>query len=387
MCVVKKAPAHARDTVLAIDRLVGFDRPGRQGRGHRERFHGRARLEAVNDGSVAAVRRRVFGRLVRVERGIVRKREDLPGRGIHHHDASAARLERAHAQRELSLCDVLNRFVDREHHALPLHRPVILHVVREDDMAATVADRFHASIRTAKSILVGELDAFDASSIDVRKAQQMRREVAVRVVATCLGRQLEARDVELANACSLVRRDTAFDPNEVAIGCQSLCQPLRIDVENLGDTLRDGSGVLLHRFEAPGIRVHAVDVRADCQLGAVPVVNRPSTGRHPKLPKVLVLGHFTQAIPGCDLKVEGANDDSHRDAHHARAEQRDPRSKPTLPTILHRTLPAAVRLRLSVMVTMRVGLGTSIPRVPRAMVSMRPLCRSVAASIESRRRS
>jgi hypothetical protein len=91
------------------------------------------------------------------------------------------------------------------------------------------------------------------------------------------------------------------------------------------------------------------------------------------VPKVLPFSHFTQTIAGCDLNVKSANDDQHRNAHHAHAEHRDSRPKPTLPPVLHRTLPAAARLGFSFMVTMRVGFGTSMPRVPRAMVSMRPL--------------
>ena len=381
--IVKEAPAHARDPVLTIDRLIWLDRSGRQCGRHGERFDGRSRLEAVDDGAVAPVRRGMFGRLVRIERRVVRQRKDLAARGIHHDDAAPPRLERAHAQCELTLRDVLNCLVDGEHDALPLDRPVVFHIVREDDVTAPITDGLDPPIGAPESLLVRELNAFDAPSVDIGEPYEVSREVSVGIEASRLRRQLDAGNVELPNASRLVRGDATLNPDEKTIGRQPIRQPLRVDVENLGDAPRNGSRVLLHRLETARVGVDAVDVCADRKLRSVPIVDRAASGGDSEVAEMLIFRHLTQTIARCDLNVKSANHHEHRDAHHTEAKQGDSRPKPSLSPVLHRTLPAAARLGVSFIVTIRVGFGTSMPSVPRAMVSMRPLCRSVAASIES----
>jgi hypothetical protein len=268
-----------------------------------------------------------------------------------------------------------------------LDRAIIFHVVRKDDVTAPIANRLDPSIRAPKSVLVGELDALDASPVDVGKSEQMSGEMAVWVVAASLGHQLDTRDVELSNARGFVGRHLTFDPDEIAVRREALRQPLVIDVENFRNPPRNGLRVLLHCLEAAGIGVDTVDVCTHGELRPVPVVDRTPSRRNPKVAEVLILGHFPQTIAGRDLNVKRPNDHEQRHRHHARPEQRDPSSKPSLPPVSHRTLPAAARLCFSFIVTMRVGFGISMPSVPRAIVSTRPLCRSVAASMDSKRRS
>ena len=130
---------------------------------------------------------------------------------------------------------------------------------------------------------------------------------------------------------------------------------------------------MLHCLEATRIGVDAVHVGAHGKLCTVPVVDRTPSRRHAKLTEVLPFRHLTQAVAARDLQMKRPNENQHGDGGNANAEQGDSRPEPSLMPILHRTLPAAVRLRFSFIVTIRVGFGTSMPSVPRAMVSMRPL--------------
>ena len=89
---------------------------------------------------------------------------------------------------------------------------------------------------------------------------------------------------------------------------------------------------------------------------------------------MLVFCHLTQPLALRHLKMERTDDDEDGHRHEANAEQRNPRPEPTLVPVrpgLHRTLPAGRVSRFSFMVTMRVGLGTSMPKVPRAIDSKR----------------
>ena len=128
------------------------------------------------------MRRRVVRWLVRIERGIVGKRQYLAGRWIHDHDAPTSGFERANAEGELSFCDVLNGLVDGEDDVLSLHRAIVFHLVRKNDVPAPVTNRLDAANIAPELFFVCELDALDAAPVDVGKPEQVRREVTVRVV-------------------------------------------------------------------------------------------------------------------------------------------------------------------------------------------------------------
>ena len=110
-----------------------------------------------------------------------------------------------------------------------------------------------------------------------------------------------------------VGRDPPLDPHEEAISREASRELLHVEVKNLRDASRDRFRVLVHRFETPGIRIDAVDVRTYCKLGSVPVVDRASPWRDSKLTKVLTFRHLAQAIARGDLNVERADDDEHGD--------------------------------------------------------------------------
>ena len=121
--------AMVMDTVLGEDAVLGPHDALLQRRGGQDHLERRARLEGIGDGPVAPdVTRRD------VEKGVgVEGRADGQGQ-----DVAGARLEHEHhsgqgpcpppGRVELTLGDVLDVGVDRQHHAVPGHRGLEHHL-------------------------------------------------------------------------------------------------------------------------------------------------------------------------------------------------------------------------------------------------------------------
>jgi hypothetical protein len=117
---------------------------------------------------------------------------------------------------QLAVGQVLDAQVQAKRQVAALfHRTNALHVL---DLAA--APVLHHALQTglARQFMVeGHFDAFRADVVDVRESQQVAGHIAGRIVATVLGQEVQAIDIQRAHARRLGRIEAAGDIQEFTL--------------------------------------------------------------------------------------------------------------------------------------------------------------------------
>ena len=373
--------------------LVGAKRARGERRGDRERLDGRARLEAIGDRAVAD---RVGGRaapprVVRIERRVVRDREDLAGLRIHHDDAARARFERAHRERELALRDVLDRLVDRQVDVVALRRAVVEQLLREHDATAPIDHRRHRLGRAAEALLASRargprcrLRRRSRSRARAPRDRGSDRSDAPRCVSEMPGRSSSRTRRRLR------RRHPPLRSTRSGGRSRGARDALDVDAEHdAREGARGARRVEPCARSSARVGEHAVDVDADRELGAVAVVDgaalrreadrRAATAPRPR-------ARSSSALR--DLQLD------RRDVTTAHAPEEDERARIAMRTFTQRRRAAievrsshpprgAPRRRASLRrARSATGRARPCPSVPRATASTRSGSRSVAASID-----
>jgi hypothetical protein len=280
--IVNHRVGDAHRAVLAVDLLTLVDRARRQRAGDGERLHDRAGFEAVADRAIAPRGRLGTTGRIGIEGRVVREREDLSSLRIHHHHVAGARLDGTHAQLELALRDDLDLTVERERQVVPLRALTVGELLREEHPTARIEDGRHLVGRAAQPGFERALEPLDALAAVVGEAEYVRRAAQVRVKAARLlarGHTL-AEQTELRDGLRLGRRDAALDPNETALALHAVDYRTGVDLQHLGELARGLSRIEAVVAQRHGVDEEAVEVDADGELRAAPVVDVAAARLH-----------------------------------------------------------------------------------------------------------
>ncbi len=167
---------------------AGLERPGGD-----ERLHRRAGLEGVGQRAVAQLRAgqvlAVGGRVARE----VGERQHLAGLRIEDDDAAGLGLVRGDRVADPLVGEELHLRVDRQADVLALERRDAVADVL-DDAAEPVLDDAARAVAAGELLLERELDAFLAVVLDVGEADDVRRRLALGVLALVLAHLVDALD-------------------------------------------------------------------------------------------------------------------------------------------------------------------------------------------------
>src|SRR5689334_6955797 len=176
----------------------------------RKRLQSRAGLEEVRDRTIASAPGIELAAVVRVVRRQVRHRKHFARLGVENDDAARFRPIFRNRVSQLAEREILNTRVDRKRDSravLGLTNTVDIF----DDVPTAILDHT-TSARFARELrFESELERFLSLVVDVGEADQVRGDVARRIVAAIFALQENARDSELDNSLGLLRRELALE--------------------------------------------------------------------------------------------------------------------------------------------------------------------------------
>ena len=325
--------------LLAVDLLVGLDRPARQGRGHGEGLHRRARLKEVHGGAVAALGGLAHVVVVGVVDGCARHREDLTRVRVHDHDAAALRLVGLERSHQLTFREELNGLVDGEVDVVPGQRCFVLNALGEDETSGAITQTANLLGATPELIVEGEFETVATDAVWRDEAEERAGQLTVGIEATSLPLDDEpAHRVPLAaigkgaDGLDLVWRHAALEPGETAPAAQLRRDLVDVQMKRRTDALGvavDGSLEVLVLDAAE--HLHRVDryaghFDADRERRPLAVVDRAPLRCDPQVTQALLLRQGMPRLAVGHLDVPGAA------KHHAetrgkeRAQERDPKA-------------------------------------------------------------
>ena len=140
------------------------------------------------------------------------------------------RLELLDRRLQIRVRDVLDLAVDSQVHVFTIVRhDLLVHVL--DNVTHPVLDHAAHARRSREHALVAELDAFLPLVLDIRKADQMRRDLAFRIKALVLAARIDTGDIERRHFLRDFDRHLAFHIDERLVHGQLRAQILRRHVE------------------------------------------------------------------------------------------------------------------------------------------------------------
>ena len=156
---------------------------------------------------------------VGIEGGPPRHGEHLTRPRIESHDHSRHRLGLGDSRGELTLDDELESRVDGEHHRVPLGRG-LLDVLHRTPSRIGLDD--HLLRPTTDRLVEAVLDSAHAGVVHTDPAEDLRRELPLRVVASRLAKQTDAVELEGAHASAAVAGSTLRRTHSKALVFSSL---------------------------------------------------------------------------------------------------------------------------------------------------------------------
>ena len=196
--VADLAPGEGDEPWGAIDQVTGLKNALLDSRRCRDELEGRAGLVGVLNDPVPP---RVIGRLVedvRIERRVVRQREDLTRARIHDDGGASGRVVLLDARPQLPLDDVLEVLIDRElDRVTGRSRPLLARATR-------VAPRVHLEDQQAflasNAAIVCRFDTAQTDVAGTDEPERVCKEGSVRVVAPALFVEHDAGQFQPGNA-------------------------------------------------------------------------------------------------------------------------------------------------------------------------------------------
>lgn len=283
-----------------------------------ERLDRRAGLERVDHRAVAQLLAGESRAVVRVERRIVREREDFAVLRIEHDDAAGHRVVLEHGGLQLAERELLDAPVDRQ-----LDRRAVLRGHERprvgDDPAEPVANHLALARRAGQQRVRGELDAFLPLILDVREADHVCGRFAFRIEALRIGDLRDAVDRELVEAARGLGVDLALEQHEGLVVAEAALHFGERHVEQLRDLRIVGVGHLLR------VRPDLVGREADREHRAIAVDDAPAHRVELDRALVTLLALTDVEILIRDLHPERAHDQrGERDEHENHDELRAP---------------------------------------------------------------
>src|SRR5207247_3764427 len=127
------------------------------------------------------------------------------------------------------LSQVLDRLIEREHHAAPGRR-WREDLLRRDLATERVTAHDGAARRAGEGLVPRALDTLQAA-VHALEAEHVRRELTVGIQAQRLGEEAEPRLVQRTHARGDRRRPLATEPHEAFAGCELRIQVARGDLD------------------------------------------------------------------------------------------------------------------------------------------------------------
>ena len=208
---------------------------------------------------------------------------------------------RLDAEAELALGDVLQILVDCELEGLAGRWWALDAAERA---AARVRLDEHLPVEALDQVVVGGFDAAEADAVDADVAEQVGRELLVRIEAAVLLHEPDAVEVERGHTPCLIGRGLPAHVGKCAVAVEARGEGalLRRRAVFQRTAQRDGRGLGI--VNLGGHHVDRVRVHAERQHAAVPVDDVAALGRGVDGPGLLALGPRGQLIVLHDLQVD-----------------------------------------------------------------------------------
>jgi hypothetical protein len=273
-------------------------------------------LIQILHGAVAA-----FGLLgiaigVRIERRLVRHRQNLAGVRIHDDRGAAFGFVRDDARVQFAFGDVLQVLVDRQLNARSGRRRTLEAAER---VAARVRLHHDGAGLAADLRVVGVFEAAQPLVVDPHPAEQVRRQLFVRVEALALFDEANAIQVQGGDALRLIRRDLPADVREGLPLAEPLGERLAVFRVAVAERVTDFPGRVggVVDFRRDGI--DRVGVHARCQHAAAAIDDVAALGRRRLRALLLALGAGDEIGALEDLQVDELRlDAGHPGGEHGR---------------------------------------------------------------------
>ena len=312
-----------RDRELAVlgpDPVVGPHHAFLEGGRGQDHLEGRAGLEGIGDRAVAPdlagghVEERV-----RIERRPQRQCEHVAGARVQGDRHRAPGLRAAVGGVDLPLRQVLDRPVERQHHAVPRRRR--RQGLRHRDLAAQrIAADDGPARRARERVVEGALDALQ-SAVHPLEAEHVGGQLAVRVQAQRLVQEAEPGLAEAAHARRHGRRQLAPQPDEALargeLGVQLALRRVEDRRQPCGDAHR-----IAHRARLGEERLGG---RRGRQRRAVTVEDRTARAVQGDRARILALGEGGQLRALDDHQPAQPARQAHERDGEERREYQDPR--------------------------------------------------------------
>src|SRR5262249_45012959 len=163
----------------------------------------RSRLVQILNGAITPTALVVFAIRVRIERRLVRHRENLAGARVHDDDGAAGRAVVQDALMQLALGDVLEILVDGQLDGRTGCRRTLEAAERMSPRVGLNEDR---PLLAADLRIVGVLEAAQAGVVDSHIPEEVRGELLVRIETPALLDEADPLEVERGDAARLIRR-------------------------------------------------------------------------------------------------------------------------------------------------------------------------------------
>ena len=220
-----------------VDDLFNIEHPLFEGGRRSHDFECGSRLVDVLRRPVATVRLRRKREVVRVERRLVRQRQNLSRQRVHHHDTAAGRVVFTDGGAQLALGDVLDVLVDCQFERHPGGRRPL-----DPAEGPIVGVGLHEqpSGQASDFLVVSRFETVQPLVVDAHVSEQMRGQFLVRIEAPVLLDETDALQIEFADALRGIEGNVALDVGEQPIlpepGPNPV--PLRvIAIENLANPI------------------------------------------------------------------------------------------------------------------------------------------------------
>ncbi|MNH73673.1 hypothetical protein D3C73_258750 [compost metagenome] len=209
-----------------IEHAIFFHYAALQRRHYHHRFHGRTRFKNIGDGTVTHGVFRRIGHIVRVVRWAVGHRQHFAGVHVHQHCGTRLRLVEGNGVIQFTVNQRLQAFIDAQRQIvrrLAVYRGDVL------DHSAIAVFTYGSFARLAGQPAIKALfDPFDPFAVNVGHADDMRSNLARRVVAARFLAQVDARQFQLVDVITNRRINL---PGQIDKA------PLRIGINTIGELI------------------------------------------------------------------------------------------------------------------------------------------------------
>ncbi len=193
LVIVNPVPGNDNRAVLAVENFLGANQILVERCGQRHQLERRTRFVNRADCPVHARFRRHRRSRIRVVLRPIRQRQDRTRVGVLHNHAAGGRVNFLDNRCQFALRDVLNLFVQRQHHAFARVLPRFAAV---KFLLARVGHHHNSFALAANQVVVLVFDSAQPMLVHVHKSQDVRRHVQLRVIPLVLFLKINSLQVQ-----------------------------------------------------------------------------------------------------------------------------------------------------------------------------------------------